>query len=95
MVIDYLDINGDLGIANGDFVKGESTLQCMNRLLVSVKGDWRQYPRTGVGLVNFLNDDNLPDLYLEIQEQYKADGLIIDQLQVYNDGRVVEAAHYP
>ena len=92
---DYLlDDDFDLKIANGDFVVGESTAQHQQLLLLLEKGELRQYPRTGVGIKNFLNDDNLGDLYQEIHKQFKADGLNIEKLKIYNDGRVDVDAKY-
>jgi len=94
MPFDYKHTDYDLATANGDFVKAESTVQHMNLLTISNKGDWRQYPRTGIGIYFFLLDDNIGDLYKEIKTQYEADGLVVDKLNVFNDGRVEEEAHY-
>lgn len=92
---DYLlDTDFDLRIENGDFVVGESSAQHQQLLLLLEKGELRQYPLTGVGLKNFLNDDNLGELYQEIQKQFKADGLSVNRLKIYNDGQMELDASY-
>lgn len=94
MPIDYKHTDYDLATANGDFVKAESTVQHMNLLTVSNRGDWRQYPLTGIGIINFLLDDTIGDLYKEIKSQYESDGMVVDKLNVFNNGVVEEEAHY-
>lgn len=92
---DYLhDDDFDLKIENGDFVVGESTQQHQQLLLLLEKGELRQYPKTGVGLKTFLNDDNIGDLNQEIQKQFEADGMTISKLKIFSDGKAEIAAVY-
>lgn len=92
---DYLfDNDGDLLIQNGDFVIGESTAQHQDSLMLLEKGELRQYPKTGVAVKSFINDDALGDLYPEIQRQFEADGMQIDSLTVQSDGVVNVKAKY-
>ena len=94
-VQDYLlDTSYDLSIDGGDFVIGESTSQHQQILLLSEKGEIRQYPRTGIGLNSFLNDESGSDLYAEIQKQFEADGMIIKTLSITEDGQVKVDAQY-
>lgn len=79
---DYLHIDDDLLIANGDFVAGESTLQHQSLLLRLKKGELRQFPKTGVGVDDFLLDDTPGDVYLEIRKQFEADGMTIRKLEI-------------
>lgn len=95
MPVDYKHIDYDLGIADGDFVKADTTQQHKNLLFVTSKGEWRQYPKVGINAIAFLLDDEAADMYPEIVEQFKADGLIIRGLKVYGDGRVEESCYYP
>jgi hypothetical protein len=81
MPVDYLHTaDDDLLIANGDFVTGESSQQHQSLLLRLKKGELRQYPRTGVGIDNYLLDDNPGDVRQEIQRQFEADGLIVREI---------------
>lgn len=83
MPTDYLhDGNDDLMIANGDFVTGESTKQHQSLLVRLKKGELRQYPKTGVGIEDFLQDENPGDAHPEIQKQLEADGMVIRDIQM-------------
>lgn len=82
MPTDYLHDNDDLLIQDGDFVVGESTLQHQSLLIRLKKGELRQYPKTGVGVDDFLLDDAAGDIYLEIQRQLEADGNVIRGITV-------------
>lgn len=93
---DYLlDSEFDLRIENGDFVVGESTAQHQQILLLENKGENRQFPRTNVGIVNYINDDNLGDMYQETIKQFKGDGMDVQRLEIYPDGRMNVDAKYP
>lgn len=89
---DYLHIDDDLQIANGDFVQGETSAQHQSLLLRMKKGELRQYPKTGVGIDNFLLDDVPGDIYGEIQKQFEADGMTIRKMDVSfsDDGTKLE-----
>lgn len=82
MPIDYLHDTDDLKVANGDFVKGESTQQHQSLLVRLKKGELRQFPKTGVGIDDFLQDDNPGDAHVEIQKQCEADGMIVRDLEL-------------
>jgi hypothetical protein len=95
MPVDYTLTNDDLTIANGDFVKDESTLQHQSLLIRLKKGELRQYPKTGVGIENYLLDESSGDAYPEIQKQFEADGMTVRSIDVYEDGSVKTQAFYP
>lgn len=83
MPIDYrLDDDDDLAFADGDFVRAESTQQHQSLMLRLKKGELRRFPKTGVGLDDFLLDDNPGDVYGEIQRQFEADGMIVRKIIV-------------
>lgn len=83
MPIDYLhDADDDLKIADGDFVSGESTKQHQSLLVRTKKGELRQFPKTGVGIDDFLQDDNPGDATPEIQKQLEADGMVVRDIQL-------------
>lgn len=95
MPIDYQHNAYDLNVANGDFVKAESTVQHKNLLFMTGPGEWRQYPTVGIGATQFLNDDEMGALYTKVQEQYKLDGLKVKEFQVTADGKVTDNSFYP
>jgi hypothetical protein len=95
MPTDYLYTDDmDLRIENGDFVVGDSTMQHQQVLLIAEKGELRQYPLTGVGTMSYLNDDQIGDLYPEIQKQFEADGMVVKTLSIDHEGKInVDAAY--
>ena len=78
---DYLlDGNNDLLVENGDFVMGDSTLQNQNLLLWGAPGAYKQYPTVGVGVFNYLKDDNTDDMLRAIRQQFTQDGMTVNRL---------------
>lgn len=87
---------GDLLIKDGDFVIGESTKQHMNDLMVSQKGNYKLDPLIGVALRDFLLEDNnySEDLKREIMEQYEADGINIQQMNLNSPDDIIVTGEY-
>lgn len=84
---DVLDGNGavvgaDLKVANGDFVVEESTIAHMKSLLRINKGELKEYPTRGVGVVNYLDDDMPNDLLQEIAAQLRLDGMDVQRVAI-------------
>ena len=93
-MIDYLlDENNDLLIVNGDFVRGDATLQNQKLLLYAAPGAYKQYPTVGVDVMNFLKDDNQADMLRSIRQQFTTDGMKVNQL-VYQNGKFYIDAPY-
>lgn len=85
-VVDYLlDENFDLRIANGDFVKGDATLQHQKKLLLAEKGSYKQSPTIGVAIRNeILNDAEPDELESNIQSEFEKDGMTISKLELHS-----------
>lgn len=96
-VIDYLtsDSTGDLVISGGDFAKGDCTLKHQKDLMLAEKGDYKQFPTTGVGLkTHLLNDASEDELRAEIQAEFEADGMRISKIQISSvDSIDIEASY--
>jgi hypothetical protein len=94
-MIDYLrdPSTGDLMISNGDFVRGESTMQHQNCLLLAEPGAYKQFPNVGVGIMTYLKDDNQADLLRAIRQQFISDGMSVNALS-YNAGKLKINASY-
>jgi hypothetical protein len=85
----------DLVIEDGDFKVIESTHQHQTDLLLMCSGEQRMYPYVGVGLINYVNDDQFGGLNKEIREKFELDGQIVDSVVLYEDGKADIKAHYP
>jgi len=68
----------DLQIKNGDFVVDECTNQNVQILIMAEKGEFKQSPTVGVGIVNYIEEDKSGDeLAAEIQSEVENDGATI------------------
>lgn len=77
MAFDILaDEDGDLLIdpITGDIVIGFSDEQHFRDLLLAQKGDFKEFPLAGVGLINYSKSNGKAQLDKEIRLQLKADG---------------------
>ena len=91
-----LDNIGDLKLTNGDLVFDDATLQLQEAILVIEKGDLKHAPLLGVGLANWLLDDevNSSGLKREIIGQFEADGMTIEKVDLSDLGKLVIVANY-
>lgn len=91
-----LDENGDIAIENGDFtVLNNATTQHKKHLLLFEKGELKESLMVGVGIKSYILDDaNGDELLHEIQEQYEADGMVIEKLTIDQNYNLEEEATY-
>ncbi|MEO0337579.1 MAG: oxidase [Bacteroidota bacterium] len=91
-MIDILINDGfDLEIENGDFLIGQSTRQHQALLLLTEKGEWREFPLRGVGAVRWINDDLSGDLNGAIKREYEADGMVVNGVKGNIENLQIEA----
>lgn len=72
--------DGDLSIMDGDFGIGESTGQHQELLLVATKGEFKQYPDRGVGVIMYTEDCSPANLVAAIQDEFSRDGMEIKEI---------------
>lgn len=82
----------DIEVINGDLGIGESTLQNQRLLLVAQKGEFKQHPKTGVGIESYLDAENPQDMLLEIRSQFVLDGMKVDSLKQTSTGEIIVTA---
>jgi hypothetical protein len=70
-----LDTNNDLLIVDNDFVIGESSGQHQELLLIIEKGQIKEKPDATVGVVDYINDNEIEDMKFEIRKKFEADGM--------------------
>lgn len=72
-----LNDDGDMTIANGDFLIGDSEAQDVELLITSSKGAWKEYPLTGVGIAQLVKTRSTEvRIKRDINEQLTLDGFI-------------------
>lgn len=89
-----LDEDGDLKIVDGDFVIGESTAQHQNLLLIADKGEFKESPMRGVGVLRYLEDGTPDNLAREIRTEFTIDGMKVNQIKRLNNGNIEVDANY-
>jgi hypothetical protein len=82
--VDYMrNEDGSPQVKNGDFVKGDATIQHQRSILLAAKNEYKSAPILGVVLREFINEDLDPDdLQQVIQKEFESDGMTIDKLKL-------------
>ncbi|MDP3679778.1 MAG: oxidase [Flavobacterium sp.] len=69
--------DGDMTIANGDFLIGDSEAQDVELLITSSKGAWKEHPLIGVGIAQLVKTRATEvRIKRDINEQLMLDGFI-------------------
>lgn len=86
--------DGDIDLSTGDIQwcdTSEATAQHKRDILLSSQGDNKESPLSGVGVVDYLNDDDEGEtLFLRnIAKQMQFDGINVEQVAVSDAGEIV------
>jgi hypothetical protein len=76
--IDYVNLDHDLLIENGDFVKGDCQQQHIDNIVSSSKGSYKQFPLVGVDLFKYVNSPLSAATKISLNKQIR--------LQLQGDG---------
>ncbi|MCF8219390.1 MAG: hypothetical protein K9J21_10470 [Bacteroidales bacterium] len=88
---DYLsNYTGDLQWDNG-LVAGESTDDSIRKVLVIKKGELHYVPTLGIGIKDFVNDDDPGALMRDIRKQITADGGDLESLRMEKSNLKIKA----
>jgi hypothetical protein len=90
-----LDEDEDLAIVSGDFTVVESTAQHQRQLILNNKGDFKQNPTIGVGVLSYLDDENYEQLIRAISIEFSRDGMDVKRVGLGKDGIIKSEAYYP
>ena len=83
-----LDNTGDLKFENGDFATGFSDNQHQQHILLANKGEFKEFPEIGVGIVQMLADDEYTDVLIEAKKNLQYDGMKINNIKFEQDGKL-------
>lgn len=90
-----ISVNNDgFNLVQGDFVAEEATIQHQRSLVLTDKGEWKQNPTLGVGVMNYLDDENVSALIAAIAAEYVTDGMIVNKVSVLPNGHIDVEANY-
>lgn len=79
--IDYKNIGDDILIENGDFVKDDCAQDHITDIIIANKGDYKQSPLVGVGLIKYVNGPITPQSRISLNKQIRLQ-LEADQYRV-------------
>lgn len=82
---------GDLNIANGSLVVGETLYQNQYLVLICHKGEIKHSPTLGAGLEDILNDDDFVYWKKEITNELAKDGMQVKALSISTSGINLQA----
>lgn len=85
---------GDFQIENGDFVIGDGTLQHQQDILISHKGEYKESPELGIGILTEVNNENPRAILAQIKRNFEYDGMTVKTLKVSDNGNLVIDAPY-
>jgi hypothetical protein len=84
--------DGDIAVADGDLVIGFSDEQHVQDILVANKGDYKENPVTGVGIINYLDAPfslkERDNLRRGIMLQLEADGVKEVNINIASTGEI-------
>lgn len=73
----------------GDWIVLESEQQHIEDIIVSNKGEFRQFPLLGVGGLNFLNSTlSIDDIRKRISRQLEYDNFNVENISLLRDGSI-------
>lgn len=88
------ETTGELAFSNGDIAFGDSTLQNQKSLLIANKGEFKESPTIGVGIMTAMHDEDTGDLFRNIRIEMVKDGMVVKDLKVLGNGKIDLNAKY-
>ena len=74
--------NGDMQA--GDILYAESTGQHQRDILLADKGHYKESPETGVGALEYMNDNEPDRLLRSIRKEFTRDGMKVSKVSLDN-----------
>lgn len=84
---------GDLLVGKGGISVGDTSQQNQYLILATHPGEWKENPLMGVGIGDYVNDNETDFIRHSIYEQFRMDGITIDSMTV-KPGDIHIAASY-
>lgn len=86
--------NNDLEIAGGDFLLGESSSQHQQHILLADKGEYKQFPELGVGILNMLLSEDATAFLIEAKRNFEYDRMQVNEIKFTNENTLIVEAVY-
>lgn len=82
------------GLIMSGMVVGDVTLQNQALIIYSEKGEIKENPYLGVGLIDFIDDDDPSELLREVRTNLRADGQTVQRCGFNSEGKLVVVGGY-
>lgn len=90
-----LDDNGDIQFDdNGELITGDATNQNQQLILIANKGEWKEFPELGVGIVEMLSNENYNEIMIEAKKNLEYDGMEVNNIRFTENGKLMVDAKY-
>lgn len=76
--------NGDIDLQADDILYAESTGQHQRDILLADKGHYKESPETGVGALEYMNDNEPDRLLRSIRKEFTRDGMKVSKVSLDN-----------
>jgi len=81
----------DLTIDGESIQIGDTLYQNQYMIMLAQKGEFKEFPRLGVGIEDITNDEDIAEWKKRIREEFAKDGLKVDKLELVNNEILIEA----
>lgn len=88
------NIDGDIDLSKGDIKYVESTVAHQRDIIFTAPGELKFAPLTGVGIHDFINDENPADMLRMVRKKFIQDGQTVNSVQRNNEGQLEIDAYY-
>lgn len=84
----------DLDFHAGDLAAGYSDLQHQQLLLMTNRGNIKEFPAVGIDAFGYLQDNDTSALLREIRRQFTVDGMQVKTINITDTGQLnIDAAY--
>lgn len=81
------------GLIISDLEIGDTTYQNQKLLLLCNKGEVKEFPTSGVGVQNYLEDNSAEELAREIRKEFSDDDMVISKIIINIPSLEIEAEY--
>ena len=86
--------DGDIDLKKGDISYVESTVAHQRDLLITGAGELKFAPTAGVGIHDFINDENPAEMLRMVRKKFIQDGMTVKSVKKNNGGQLEIDAYY-
>jgi hypothetical protein len=86
--------DGDIDLSGGDLHYVESTVAHQRDLILTGMGEMKHSPTSGVGIVDFINDEAPEAMLRTVRRKFIQDGMTVNSVKKNSSGQLEVDAYY-